>query len=145
MEFPAFLPIEQGILRVGKFKEMLHIPASDMCFVFVFIWISHSCLEVPLLKSKKFQNDFSYSASYHIYNPGAYLLCKWFWFWHKQTLKIFFIFNKVGFRSRTNMLLDEIQRSQTSETERCEGICITPMQFQALKKVSFLQEHNVVL
>ena len=43
------------------------------------------------------------------------------------------------------MLLDEIQRSQTSETERCEGICITPMQFQALKKVSFLQEHHVVV
>ena len=43
------------------------------------------------------------------------------------------------------MLLDEIQRSQTSETERCEGICITPVQFQALKKVSFLQEHHVVV
>ena len=61
------------------------------------------------------------------------------------TEDFFFIFNKVGFRSRTNMLLDEIQRSQTSETERCEGICITPMQFQALKKVSFLQEHHVVV
>ena len=63
-----------------------------------------------------------------------------------NTEDFFFIFNKVGFRSRTNMLLlDEIQRSQTSETERCEGICITPMQFQALKKVSFLQEHHVVV
>jgi len=42
LEITAFLPIEQGISRLGKFKVMLHFPASEMCSVFVFIWIFHS-------------------------------------------------------------------------------------------------------
>ena len=52
-EIPAFLPIEQGISRAGKFKVMLHFAATEMClFVFLFSF-EFPTLEVPPSKFKK--------------------------------------------------------------------------------------------
>ena len=50
-EIPAFLPIERGISREGKFKVMLHFAATEMClFLFSF---EFPALEVPRSKFKK--------------------------------------------------------------------------------------------
>ena len=48
-EIPAFLPIERGISRAGKFKVMLHFTATEMClFVFLFSFeFEFPSLEVP--------------------------------------------------------------------------------------------------
>ena len=52
-EIPAFLPIERGISRAGKFKVMLHFAATEMClFVFLFSF-EFPALEVPRSKFKK--------------------------------------------------------------------------------------------
>ena len=54
-EIPAFLPIERGISRVGKFKVMLHFTETEIClFVFVFLFsFEFPALEVPRSKFKK--------------------------------------------------------------------------------------------
>ena len=52
-EIPAFLPIERGISRMGKFKLMLHFAATEMClFLFLFSF-EFPALEVPRSKFKK--------------------------------------------------------------------------------------------
>ena len=52
-EILAFLPIERGISRAGKFKVMLHFAATEMClFVFLFSF-EFPTLEVPRSKFKK--------------------------------------------------------------------------------------------
>ena len=52
-EIPAFLPIERGISRAGKFKVMLNFTATEMClFVFLFLF-EFPALEVPHSKLKK--------------------------------------------------------------------------------------------
>ena len=52
-EIPAYLPIERGILRAGKFKVMLHFAATEMClFVSLFLF-EFPTLEVPRSKFKK--------------------------------------------------------------------------------------------
>ena len=49
----AFLTVEQEISRLGKFKIMLHFPATKMClFMFIFLF-ELPALEVPHLKFKK--------------------------------------------------------------------------------------------
>ena len=50
-EFPAFLPIEQGISRAGKLKVMLHFAATEM-YLFSFEF-EFPALEVPRSKFKK--------------------------------------------------------------------------------------------
>ena len=52
-EISAFLPIEGGISRAGKFKVILHFAATEMClFVFLFSF-EFPALEVPHSKFKK--------------------------------------------------------------------------------------------
>ena len=65
-EIPAFLPIERGKSRAGKFKVMLHL-LQLRCICLCF----H--LNFPLLKflvqnskRRQFQNNFSCSIPYHI-------------------------------------------------------------------------------
>ena len=48
-EIPAFLPIERGISRAGKFKVILHFAATEK-FLFSF---EFPALEVPRSKFKK--------------------------------------------------------------------------------------------
>ena len=54
-EIPAFLPIERGRSRAGKFKVMLHFPATEMCLsVFLFSFeFEFPALDVPHSKFKK--------------------------------------------------------------------------------------------
>ena len=53
-EIPAFLPIERGISRAGKFKVMLHFEAADEMCLFVFLFsFEFPTLEVPCSKFKK--------------------------------------------------------------------------------------------
>jgi len=42
-EIPNFLPIQRGKSRSGKFKEILHLVASDMIF-FSFEFPTHEVL-----------------------------------------------------------------------------------------------------
>ena len=52
-EIPAFLPIERGISRAGKFKVMLHFAATEI-YLFVFLFsFEFPALEVPRSKFKK--------------------------------------------------------------------------------------------
>ena len=56
-EIPAFLPIERGISRAGKFKIQSNVTLRSnwdvfVC-VFVFIWISHSLLKFLVRNSKR--------------------------------------------------------------------------------------------
>ena len=52
-EIPAFLPIEQGISRAGKFKVMLHFAATEMCLFVSLFSFEFPALEVPRSKFKK--------------------------------------------------------------------------------------------
>ena len=70
-EVPAFLPIELGISRAGKFKVILHWD------VFVFIWISRSWSS-----SFKIQNCSTFKIIFAvpypiIYNPAITYRPKW--------------------------------------------------------------------
>ena len=69
-EFPAFLPIERGISRVGKFKVMLHFAATEMClFVFLFSF-EFPALEVPHSKFKKA----AISKSFFLFSTLSYII-----------------------------------------------------------------------
>ena len=64
-EIPAFLPIEQGISRAGKFKVMLHFAETEMCLCF---YLNFPLLKFLVRNSKRqqFQNNFSCSIPYDI-------------------------------------------------------------------------------
>ena len=66
----AFLTVEQEISRLGKFKIILHFPATKMC-LFVFLFSFLNFLHNDILKAKYMQNIVQKHVKIRCFGPYA--------------------------------------------------------------------------